>query len=223
VDRHLVVVAEQAGLRDESARIRERVEALEARIQVLTTQAGSSAPVFAAAVSGAAPSPGRMPVAQPLPTPSEMNALLRELAELEPALDTARSIELSFGGSRAESLLEVGLHRFGDRIASVAPGGYRAPNDVWIHIDLSAQWPLSALLRNGPCRLAPEGSLLLVSTAAGGPPSVEGLDREAIVRSVVLPRARIVKWRREAAVSSRVDQRGPTAVVDESNDGRASC
>jgi hypothetical protein len=116
-------------------------------------------------------------------------------------VDDGQSVEVSFGGVRAEPLLEIALRRFGERIASMGAGGYRAPNDVWLHVDLGAEWPLQELLRNARSRLARGGSLVLVTGAAGAPPAVDGLARETVSRSRVIPGARIVWWRRGRATT----------------------
>ena len=198
VDRHLVLVRQQELLSQEQARLAERVTALAERAPTSTANPSPAEPPPRRAQTPAGTDRGPVRVeAAPLPSLSEMRSLLREVTEIAPALVDSRSVEVSFGGVRAEALLEVAMRHFGERLASGGPEGYRAPNDLWLHVDLHGDWPLPALLANAHPRLAAVGSFVLVTRAPGSPPAIEGLVRRSVVRSQAVPGARIVWWRRE--------------------------
>jgi hypothetical protein len=193
VDRHLVVRSEQAGLHQELAAAVQVIRALEARVDSLEAgTAGKETPVPAGVAENAPDEAAPAEV-----RPSELNALLQELGEVDPELATAGSIEISFGCAWAEDLLEVALRRFGQRIASLAPEGYRAPNDVWIHVDLHEEWPAAALLRNARSRLADTGRLIVVTEARGPAPFIDGLVHLDTVASRAVSGARIGRWRHQ--------------------------
>jgi hypothetical protein len=195
VDRHLILVSEVARMRDELAGARRRLEAMEREATPVvgvavesTVAAGGAAPIDGGAPQESGPSS--------LPSRREMEMLVRELVRTEGALGVAGSIEVSFATAWAEELLAVALEEWGDRIASLELVGYRSPNDVWIHLDLGAQWPPAGLLSNALPRLARSGSLLLITGSWDEAPAIDGFRLESVVRSRSLPRARIATWRK---------------------------
>ena len=137
---------------------------------------------------------GRLPL-----TPRDFAELLAVLERDAPAGKRAEAVEVSLQDVRAENLLLMARRHFGGRLASSGPA-YRGPNDLWIHVDFTAQWNRPILLENAAARLAPGGRFLLVTApAAGEPPRQERLvqieDRE--VPLAAGGPVRVLAWRRE--------------------------
>jgi hypothetical protein len=129
----------------------------------------------------------------------------RDLAEILAALETgadpapAGAVEVSFQDGRAEALRWAARRPFGGRLAS-AGASYRAPNDLWIHVDYTADWNRPILLENAAARLAPSGRFVLVTAPSAGPvpQAREGLALEED-RAVALAAggaARLLIWRK---------------------------
>ncbi len=83
--------------------------------------------------------------------------------------DTPGAVEVSIQDVRAEDLLLAARRHFGGRLSSSGPE-YRSPNDLWVHVDFTAQWNRPLLLQNAAARLSPGGRFLLVTAAAAGDP-----------------------------------------------------
>jgi glycosyltransferase involved in cell wall biosynthesis len=198
VEREVEAHQERSKQRAQMARFEGALSALEARLAALE-DAGRVLRV-APEIGGDSDSlseeavPFQQRYRPALPSLLEMNFLLRELVEKVPELRTASSIEISFGDSQADDLLELAVRHFGDRIASMAPSGYRAPNDVWVHVDLSTTWPSIALLGNAVARLGDGGVLVLVTCARGKAPLVTGLRWNWTEASRAVLRSTIVCW-----------------------------
>jgi len=177
-DRHEILRVRQARLEGALSDLREEIAALGHR---------AGGPVETAPA-------GRLPL-----TPRDFAELLAVLERDAPAGEKAQAVEVSLQDVRAENLLLVARRHFGGRLASSGPE-YRGPNDLWIHVDFTAQWNRPILLENAVSRLAPGGRLLLVTApAAGEPPRHERLiqveDRE--VPLAVGGPVRVLAWRRD--------------------------
>ena len=70
------------------------------------------------------------------------------LAAVEQGPGEAGAVEVSFQDVRAEPLLLAARRHFGGRLAAAGPS-YRAPNDLWVHVDFTAAWdrPIAASAR----------------------------------------------------------------------------
>jgi hypothetical protein len=128
------------------------------------------------------------PAASPLPlTPLDVAEILADLEKGTPEGERPGAVEISFQDARAEPLLLAARRHFGGRLSSSGPS-YRGPNDLWIHVDFTAQWNRPVLLDNAAARLQPGGRFLLVTApGAGAPPQRPELvlaeDREMPLRS----------------------------------------
>lgn len=170
-DRHEILRVRQARLEGALADLREELAAL---------RGGPSAP--------------------PLPlTPRDVAEILADLEKGTPEEERPGAVEISFQDARAEPLLLAARRHFGGRLSSSGPS-YRGPNDLWIHLDFTAEWNRPILLDNAAARLQTGGRFLLVTApGAGAPPQRSGLvlaeDREVSLRSG--GPVRVLGWIRE--------------------------
>ncbi|HEY0784010.1 MAG TPA: hypothetical protein VGE98_16250, partial [Thermoanaerobaculia bacterium] len=79
-----------------------------------------------------------------------------------PALARTRAVEVSIQDVRAEALLLAADRYFGPRL-SARGAPYRSPNDVWFHVDFTAQRERPILFDNAAARLCPGGHFVLVT------------------------------------------------------------
>jgi hypothetical protein len=108
------------------------------------------------------------PSAPPLPlTPRDVAEILAGLESGTPEGERSGAVEVSFQDARAESLLLAARRHFGSRLSSSGPS-YRGPNDLWIHVDFTAQWNRPLLLENAAARLRPGGRFLLITAPGHG-------------------------------------------------------
>jgi glycosyltransferase involved in cell wall biosynthesis/SAM-dependent methyltransferase len=97
-------------------------------------------------------------------TGGELAQLIGDLESEVDELRNAHSIDVSIQHISAESqLLAIAAH-FGNRLSSTDEI-YRAPNDVWYHIDFTESWNRPELLVNANSKLGPGGILVLVTDA----------------------------------------------------------
>jgi hypothetical protein len=132
-------------------------------------------------------------------TPRDFALLLAQLEEGVPAGERAGAVEVSLQDIRAESLLWAARRHFGGRLSSSGPS-YRGPNDLWIHVDFTADWSRPLLLENAAARLEPSGRFVLVTAPATGEvPRHVGLvlaeDRQVPVTEG--GPVRVLVWRKE--------------------------
>ncbi|HBL26098.1 MAG TPA: hypothetical protein DD490_04600 [Acidobacteria bacterium] len=119
------------------------------------------------------------------------------LAAVEQGPGEAGAVEVSFQDVRAEPLLLAARRHFGGRLAAAGPS-YRAPNDLWVHVDFTAAWNRPILLDNAAARLAPEGRFVLVTApATGALPEHPGLvlEEDRVVALAGGGAVRVVGWR----------------------------
>lgn len=111
------------------------------------------------------------PSAPSLPlTPRDVAEILTDLEKDTPEGERPGAVEISFQDARAENLLLAARRHFGGRLSSSGTS-YRGPNDLWIHLDFTAEWSRPILLENAAARLQPGGRFLLVTApGAGAPP-----------------------------------------------------
>lgn len=149
--------------RNELANLRDRQESLRVR---QTRLEGELADVR---------SVGRPP-AVPL-TPLDFAEILAAVEKDVPPDERAGSVEVSIQDLRAEDLLLAARRHFGGRLSA---SGYRGTDDLWLHVDFTADWNRPLLLENAVSRLTPGGRFLLVTAAAaaGDPPRQPGLALE---------------------------------------------
>lgn len=122
--------------------------------------------------------------------PAIVGILEREL----PRLAHSRAVDVSIQDVAAEDLLFAAHRYFGGRMAG-AGIEYRAPNDLWLHVDFTADRTRPILLDNAAARLARGGYFVLVT----GPPTFTPGTHEALrlARSIDLPGAvRALAWER---------------------------
>jgi hypothetical protein len=112
--------------------------------------------------------------------------------------EPAAAVEVSIQDARAEDLLAVAHRRFRARL-SAAADPYRAPNDLWVHVDFTMHWDRPLLLDNAAARLRGGGRLALITVpGAGAPPARVQLrpeeDAELTLPSGVV--VRLLVWER---------------------------
>src|SRR6266545_3216323 len=100
-------------------------------------------------------------------TPRDVAELLVQLEAGVPPESRPGAVEVSLQDARAEDLLLAARRHFGGRMSSAGPR-YRAPNDLWVHIDFTADWSRPVLLENAAARLQPGGRFLLVTATGHG-------------------------------------------------------
>ena len=145
-DRHEILRVRQARLEGALADLREEIAAL---------RTGTRGALEASATR-----------AVPL-TPRDLAELLVLVEEETPVGERAGAVEVSLQDVRAEDLLLAARRHFGGRLSSSGPS-YRGPNDLWIHVDFTAQWDRPDLPENAAARLAPGGLFLLVTATGTG-------------------------------------------------------
>jgi SAM-dependent methyltransferase len=97
-------------------------------------------------------------------TGDSMTALFRTLEAALSALAAAQAVEVSVQDSAAETAIVAAAAYFGSRMSS-SGSTYRGPNDLWYHVDFSAQWDRAALLENAANKLVPGGHFVLVTAS----------------------------------------------------------
>jgi glycosyltransferase involved in cell wall biosynthesis/SAM-dependent methyltransferase len=102
---------------------------------------------------------------------AEVVGILQTLEHYLPALATCVSVDLSLQAG-TEAALVAGAAYLGDRMSSKGPV-YRAPNDLWYHMDLTAEWNRPVLFESAVARLAPGGYYVLVTWPEHQPPAVD--------------------------------------------------
>ena len=191
-----------AGLAESAASLRDGQETLRARqyrLESATLAIGyGSSPGHEAAPPGEGVSSFE-PTPPPAPaTELTSDDLTQLLAALERDLPPTQAVELSVQDAEGEALL-AGAHAFfGNRMSTAGPS-YRAPNDLWIHVDFSPRWNRVQLLDNAAARLQPGGHFVLLTGArtggAAGHPQLAGVEDRLIELSTGI-RVRRLIWRR---------------------------
>jgi len=110
--------------------------------------------------------PGPAESSVPL-TPRDVADLLLQLEADVPPESRPGAVEVSLQDARAEDLLLAARRHFGGRMSSAGPR-YRAPNDLWVHVDFTADWSRPVLLENAAARLQPGGRFLLITAPGHG-------------------------------------------------------
>lgn len=138
------------------------------------------------------------PSVPPVPlTPRDLAEILADLEKGAREGGLPGAVEVSLQDVRAEPLLLAARRHFGGRLSSSGPQ-YRGPNDLWVHVDFTADWNRPILLENAAARLAPGGRFVLVTAAGTGEPPRHPDLQLAADRQVPLSGGgpvRLLEWR----------------------------
>lgn len=104
---------------------------------------------------------GRSEPIRPRRSPRSMAAIFALLEQRIPDLAGCTSVDVSIQADDAERLVLDTDEYFGRRMAARGER-YVAPNDLWIHLDLSDHRGRASLFENAASRLGPEGMFILL-------------------------------------------------------------
>jgi glycosyltransferase involved in cell wall biosynthesis len=161
-------LAEIAGQQGETAAAVRRAEAAVDALERRQRQSVSDLRALQLQLqSGAAPESGPAgPISE-----VDLRWLLQCIEAELPELRERGAVELSVQGPEAEAAIVAGATYLGNRMASHGDS-YRAPNDLWYHVDFTADWERPVLFESARARLARGGAFALV-TEAGRKPAAE--------------------------------------------------